>query len=1481
MATKVNKEKKDASQSTAERERERLAHLASFPELNPNPVVEVDLAGHFHYLNPATKRLFPDLQRRGLNHVWLKDLQAIGAMLSEERKGSYTRELRIGDFWYHQSIIPVLEGKRLRIFGFNITARMQAEEALRNSEERYRGLYEAISGGIIVQDRQGTILGANAAACEILGLTQEQLQARTLQDPRWRLINEDGSPLPNDDRPAMRALRTGIAVQGQVMGVFNPALEQYRWLLVNAEPILDPRTSQVQAVVSTFLDITDRKKREEELGRLNRTLTALSNSSKAMMRATNEAGYLQEVCKIVVEDCGHQMVWIGFAEEDEGKTVRPVAHAGFEEGYLETLHITWADTERGRGPTGTAIRTGTVSMCRNMLTDPNFAPWREQAIKRGYASSIVLPLTAEGKAFGALNIYAKDPDPFSDDEVKLLSELADDLAHGITTLRLRAAHAQTEEALRRSEERLRLAQASANVGVWDWNPQTRELTFTPELEQLLGVSPGTIRTYRDWSERVLPDDLGRSEAEREEAIVRRKPFDQEFRIFHATGEVRWISAKGGALYNEAGEAVRIFGVLLDITERKRAEETLRQSREDLDRAQEVGQIGWWRMDVRRNVLTWSDENHRIFGIPAGTPMRYETFLNTVHPEDREYVDRQWEAGLRGEPYDIEHRIVAGEEVKWVREKAYLEFDDASKLLGGFGITQDITDRKQAEEALLISEIRYRRLFEAARDGILILDVDSGQIVDVNPFIKDMLGYSHEELLNKKLWEIGPFKNISESKESFLALQNKGYVRYENMPLETKDGRHIAVEFVSNVYLVDHKKVIQCNIRDITGRVRAEEALQKAHDELEKRVEERTAELKGVVEALQEEMAHRAQAEEDAKVERQRLYGVLETLPAYVVLLTQDYHIAFANHVYRQRFGESQGKRCFENLFNRREPCENCETYTVLKTNAPHHWEWLGPDSRTYEMYDYPFTDVDGSTLILKMGIDITGRKQAEQERMRLIAAVEQSNESIVITDEAGKILYANTGFSSINDYSPPEAMGKNYFDILTGDGHDKGFKKRFADILGKGSIWKDHFTRKKKDGSSYELDVSISPVRDQSGRIINYSIIERDVTHEVVLEQHLRQQQKMEALGTLAGGIAHDFNNILMPIMINTELSLYDIPQTSPVKQYLNTSLQAAQRGQELVKQILAFSRQKEQERTPIKITPVVKETLKFLKATTPQQIEIREHFDAESGMILADPTQIHQVLMNLCNNAVHAMREKGGVLEVSLADVEVDAHMLDKHIDLKPGPHLKLTVSDTGSGMDQETAKRIFEPFFTTKKPGEGTGMGLAVVHGIVKRHEGAIVTYSEPDKGSTFHIFFPRIEGEPRAETAEPEGIPTGKERILFIDDEEAQARSGRHLLERLGYDVTTRTDSLEALEVFRSQPDAFDLVITDQRMPVMTGIELAEKLMHIRSDIPIILCTGFSEVVDGKVAKAMGIREFMMKPFPARQLAETIRRVLGERD
>ena len=379
-------------------------------------------------------------------------------------------------------------------------------------------------------------------------------------------------------------------------------------------------------------------------------------------------------------------------------------------------------------------------------------------------------------------------------------------------------------------------------------------------------------------------------------------------------------------------------------------------------------------------------------------------------------------------------------------------------------------------------------------------------------------------------------------------------------------------------------------------------------------------------------------------------------------------------------------------------------------------------------------------------------------------------------------------------------------------------------------------------------------------------------------QKQLLQAQKMEAIGILAGGIAHDFNNILAPIMGYTEIALSDLPAESETREDLKQVLKAAERARDLVAQILAFSRQTIGERKPIELVPIVKEALKLLRAAVPTTIEIRQDIAPDTWVVNADPTQIHQILMNLCTNAAHAM-PKGGVLEVSLANVELDEKLCAEFEDLTPGSYVRLTVRDTGCGMDKKTLEHIFDPFFTTKAPGEGTGMGLSVVHGIVKSYGGDISVHSEPGVGTTVYIYLPVVKAmaEVRPETAEP--VRGGTESILFVDDEVMVVEMGRETLKRLGYRVTTRTSSIEALELFRVKPGEFDLVITDQTMPNMTGDNLAVELLRIRPDIPIILCTGFSHAITPEKASALGIREFVMKPIVGAQLGRVVRRVLDE--
>ncbi|MDX1708311.1 MAG: ATP-binding protein, partial [Desulfobacterales bacterium] len=377
-------------------------------------------------------------------------------------------------------------------------------------------------------------------------------------------------------------------------------------------------------------------------------------------------------------------------------------------------------------------------------------------------------------------------------------------------------------------------------------------------------------------------------------------------------------------------------------------------------------------------------------------------------------------------------------------------------------------------------------------------------------------------------------------------------------------------------------------------------------------------------------------------------------------------------------------------------------------------------------------------------------------------------------------------------------------------------------------------------------------------------------------EAYLRQAQKMEAIGTLAGGIAHDFNNILSAIMGYTELSMIDITKETDAKYNLNEIYKASQRAKEVVKQILAFSRRSAQERKPLKIDPIVKEAIKMLKASLPATIQIQQYIDPAAGVIEADATEIHQIIMNLCTNAFHAMSETGGVLEVKVENINVGAEKAGT-LEITAGNYLMCKVADTGCGMAPEVVERIFEPYFTTKEKDKGTGLGLAVVHGILKSYGGAVTVDSRPGKGSVFTVYIPTEAQEAKPESDAPHMIPTGNERILFVDDERTLAEIGKKSLERLGYKVDTCTSSMKALELFQNARDDIDLVITDMTMPEMTGDKLAGEVIKIRADIPVIICSGYSDEGLVKRAEQIGISAFLIKPLVIQDLATTIRDVL----
>ncbi|MEE9148457.1 MAG: ATP-binding protein [Candidatus Tectomicrobia bacterium] len=527
--------------------------------------------------------------------------------------------------------------------------------------------------------------------------------------------------------------------------------------------------------------------------------------------------------------------------------------------------------------------------------------------------------------------------------------------------------------------------------------------------------------------------------------------------------------------------------------------------------------------------------------------------------------------------------------------------------------------------------------------------------------------------------------------------------------------------------------------------------------------------------------------------------------------------------------------------------------------------------------------------VVVLQVAVIERQRAEEalreseERYR--ALVEGSIQGISIVSREGKRLFANQALVTMLGYETLDAyLAHHALDNVAP--HERNRLRGYREALFRGESVPTHYEYQgvRLDGMSLQLERVVTPMVWEGEPALLSTILditERKQAEEERkrLEDWLRQSQKMEAIGTLAGGIAHEFNNVLMVMIGFTQMAIDDISPATPLYQNLQEVLTAGKRAKDLVRQILTFSRKSDHKRIPVPLPSLVHATLTLLRASLPTTIAIQQHIAPDAGTVLADPTQIHQILLNLCTNAEHAMREMGGILAIGLDHVEVDDAFAVSRPELQVGPHVRLTVRDTGHGMPPEVVERIFDPFFTTKGIGEGTGMGLAIVQGIVTSHGGAITVESRPGHGTTFAVYLPRITAAAESEVYPEMSLPHGTGCILFVDDEETLARLGQGMLQRLGYDVVARTSSTKALEAFRAMPERFDLVITDQTMPHMTGEMLVKELQRIRPDIPIILCTGFSHVMHAEKAQALGIEAFLMKPVIARDLAVTIQQVLAQ--
>ena len=774
------------------------------------------------------------------------------------------------------------------------------------------------------------------------------------------------------------------------------------------------------------------------------------------------------------------------------------------------------------------------------------------------------------------------------------------------------------------------------------------------------------------------------------------------------------------------------------------------------------------------------------------------------------------------------------------------------------ITRDITERQQAEVALRESEERHRQIVESSTDAILMRS--GGFIIYANPSAVKLFRASHAgELLGKPYLDLVHPDDRPESIERIRkGMDEKWIAPPREHRILTLDGQVVVVESTGVPVQYQGQTQIFGVIRDITERKRTEEELRE--NLLFLRQTEKIGRICG----------WKANIKTDELKWTEGVYHIVEAPLGYKPGLEEGL-----------TFYDTESIPVIKNALTR--ASEDGSPFVIQAKVITTTGKRLWAEVRGLQQV------VEGEkTSVVGTFQDITERKQVEEHLRETEKKYRELAESlpqvIFEVDLDGTLKYVNQTVYQLFGYTPEEiARGFNVLEAFIPEDRERVALDIMLNIQGQG-LGRREYTAVRKDGTRFPASVHANRILSGQtatgvrGILIDLTKTKRAEEEKKKLEIQLQQAQKMEAIGALAGGIAHDFNNILSAIIGYTELARLN-DGASTIENELNQVLIAANRAKDLVKQILAFSRQTDEERMPVSVAMVVEEAIKFLRATIPTTIEIKSRIDKNSGAVLANSVELHQIIMNLCTNAVHAIGDRGGVLEVEVRNAEIEHAQINNFVELEMGSYVLVSVKDTGYGMTPDVIKRIFDPYFTTKEKGVGTGLGLAVVHGIVKKSGGAIQVESEPGKWTVFYIYLPRINMTLPIKAAQPKPIEGGPERILFVDDEKMLVDIGEQTLQRLGYHVVSRTSSIEALELFKAKPDYFDLVITDQTMPGMTGDALARELLRIRPDLPVIICTGYSQTIDHERAKRIGIKALVEKPMLMDEIAAAVRKVLNK--
>ena len=835
------------------------------------------------------------------------------------------------------------------------------------------------------------------------------------------------------------------------------------------------------------------------------------------------------------------------------------------------------------------------------------------------------------------------------------------------------------------------------------------------------------------------------------------------------------------------------------------------------------------------------------------PPVLESWASRIHPDDRHRVFQALREHIEHQvPYDLDSRLKTKQgEYRWFKGKGQAIYDAQGTFVRGSGTIRDITAQKAAEDALKREHVLLTTVVEGTRDIIFVKDHE-GRYLLVNSTGATLLGLQIEEMMGKTDGELFPHGI------------HPLFTKYDDAVIRGNTPQSFEIDVddagvVSRTFLVTKEVFHQteeglvglfCIARDITFRKAAELTIQ----EREKRfraIMDNAYDLISEVDAAATFLYVSPNFEEVLGYEPQALLGTNifslvhpDDRDMVVKEFTEGMHtVGSGRAIYRYRH-QCGGYRWFES---------------------------------TGRVFHTALGDLRG----VVVSRDITERKEAESALQEMHMALTHSMPGIALMDQEGRYLQVNEAYATLLGYSAADLLGQSW-EIAV---HPEDYLRALSafDMMRMTGLGEFEARGLRKDGSEFFKKVVMARGINQPQEAGHYHCFMRDMTENKQMEialrerdQKLQQVQKMESIGTLAGGIAHDFNNILGAILGYSELALTQANAQPKLTSYLGEVITAGQRAKELVKQILAFSRRSDHEREAVDLTVIIQEALRMVRATLPTTIEIRSAATTGSAVVFADATQLHQVIMNLCANAEQAMRERGGVLSFMVSSTEVTEASRQEFAELNPGTYVQLTIQDSGQGISDDVLARIFEPFFTTKALGEGTGLGLAVVHGIIAGHGGHIGVSSVLGQGTTFTILLPRLDVVLPDQSPKAPDWPQGRGKVLFVDDEEVLARWGEQVLMHLGYSVVAKTNPHEAIELFRRQPNQFDIVVTDQTMPTMSGEAFAKMLLDIRPDIAIVLCTGFSHIMSEEKAKQLGLKGFLMKPVNGADLAKTLQEV-----